>query len=78
VTFPGEVFTEIGLKVKSQSLYENTLILGVAGLFDGYLSTKEKYLDEGYASNGSFLAPGPDDVMINAARQLFKTVSIEE
>lgn len=78
VTFPSEVFTEIGLKVKQQSPYENTLILGVAGRFGGYLPTKEEYLEQGYASNGSPFAPGADDVMIDAARQLIKSVSTDD
>jgi neutral ceramidase len=75
VTFPSEVFTEIGLAVKKQSPYKNTFILGVAGDFGGYLPTAAEYLEQGYAVNGSPFAPEGEQVMIRASRELINRVS---
>jgi hypothetical protein len=75
VTFPGEVFTEIGLEVKKQSPYKNTFILGVAGDFGGYLPTAAEYLEQGYAVNGSPFAPECEQVMIRASHELINRVA---
>ncbi|MFL5772192.1 MAG: neutral/alkaline non-lysosomal ceramidase N-terminal domain-containing protein [Flavisolibacter sp.] len=75
VTFPSEVFTEIGLEVKQQSPYKNTFILGVAGDFGGYLPTAAEYLEQGYAVNGSPFAPECEQVMVHAAHELIIRVT---
>ncbi len=77
VTFPGEVFTEIGLAVKKQSPYKNTFILGVAGDFGGYVPTAAEYLEQGYAVNGSPFAPECEQVMIRASHELINRVAKE-
>ena len=77
VTFPSEVFTEIGLEVKQQSPYKNTFILGVAGDFGGYLPTASEYLEQGYAVNGSPFAPECEQVMVKAAHELISRVQDE-
>lgn len=74
VTFPSEVFTEIGLEVKKQSPYKNTFILGVAGDFGGYLPTAAEYLEQGYAVNGSPFAPECEQVIIRASHELINRV----
>jgi len=75
VTFPNEVFTEIGLKVKKQSLFKNTFILGVAGGFRFYIPTAAEYLEQGYAVNGSPFAPECEQVIIEASHELIMHVS---
>jgi len=77
VTFPCEVFTEIGLEVKKQSPYKNTFILGVAGGFSGYIPTAAEYLEQGYAVNGSPFAPECEQVMIRASHELINRVRQE-
>lgn len=74
VTFPSEVFTEIGLNVKHHSPYRNTFILGVAGDFGGYLPTASEYLEQGYAVNGSPFAPECEQVMYRSAQDLINRV----
>jgi neutral ceramidase len=75
VTFPCEVFTEIGLEVKKQSLYKNTFILGVAGGFTGYIPTSKEYLEQGYAVNGSPYAPECEQLIITASHELIDRLS---
>jgi len=74
VTFPAEVFTEIGLSVKQKSPYANTFILGVAGGFNGYIATAAEYIEGGYAVNGSPYAPQAEQAIIDASMELIKRV----
>jgi len=74
VTFPNEVFTEIGLAVKNQSPFENTFIIGVAGGHQGYIPTKAEFLEQGYAANGSPFAPETEDVLVKAAQKLINKI----
>jgi len=74
VTFPAEVFTEIGLSVKQKSPYANTFILGVAGGFNGYIATAAEYIEGGYAVNGSPYAPQAEQAIIDASMELINRV----
>ena len=74
VTFPAEVFTEIGLSVKQKSPFANTFILGVAGGFNGYIATAAEYIEGGYAVNGSPYAPQAEQALIDASMELINRV----
>ena len=74
VTFPGEVFTEIGLKVKQRSPLENTFIFGLAGAFDNYLPTAEEFKEEGYAALISPYSPNAEQVLIDSSLELIGAV----
>jgi hypothetical protein len=74
VTFPCEVFTEIGLKVKQQSPLENTFVLGCAGCFDEYLPTAAEFTEEGYAALISPFSPKAEQVLIDSSRELIGAV----
>lgn len=70
VTFPAEVFTEIGLTVKKMSPYENTFVFGVAGGYNGYIATAAEFIEGGYAVNGSPYAPQAEQAIIDASMDL--------
>ncbi len=74
VTFPNEIFTEIGVAVKEQSPFENTFILGVAGGHSGYIATAAEYVEGGYAVNGSPFAPEAEQVIIDSSLELISRV----
>ena len=74
VTFPNEIFTEIGLAVKEQSPYENTFIMGVAGGHSGYIGTAAEYVEGGYAVNGSPFAPEAEQVIIDSSVEMISRV----
>ncbi len=48
VTFPGEVYVEFGLKVKSLSPYRNTMVIGLANSQAGYIPKQEAFSQGGY------------------------------
>ena len=66
VTVPCEVFTEIGLKIKQQSPFEKTFVLGLASGHSGYIPTAEEYLEGGYAVVNTHYSPKCEQVTINA------------
>lgn len=74
VTFPTEVFTEIGLTVKKRSPYENTFVFGLAGGHGGYIATAAEYIEGGYAVNGSPYAPQAEQAIIDASMDLINRV----
>ncbi len=74
VTFPGEVFAEIGLKVKEKSPLENTFVLGLAGAFDNYLPTAEEFREEGYAALISPYSPRAEQALIDSSLELIGAV----
>ncbi|MHB9029683.1 MAG: neutral/alkaline non-lysosomal ceramidase N-terminal domain-containing protein, partial [Candidatus Latescibacterota bacterium] len=74
VTFPCEVFTEIGLKVKQQSPLEKTFVLGCAGCFDEYLPTAEEFREEGYAALISPFSPQAEQALIEYSLELIGAV----
>jgi hypothetical protein len=70
VTFPNEVYSEIGLAVKKLSPYKKTFVFTVAGGHGGYIPTAAEYLEGGYVANGSPFAPESEQVMINSSLKL--------
>ena len=75
VTFPNEVFTEIGKAVKEQSPFKKTFILGLASGHGGYIPTKEEYLEGGYAVNGTRFSPECEQVLIDSSRELINRLT---
>ena len=77
VTLPCEVFTEIGLKIKQQSPFEKTLLLGLAAGSPGYIPTAEEYLEGGYAVVNTHYSPKCENVTINACLELINKIKID-
>jgi len=74
VTFPAEVFSDIGVSVKNQSPFPNTFIFGVAGGYNGYIASAAEFLEGGYAVNGSPYAPQAEKIIIDASLELINRV----
>jgi len=74
VTFPCEVFSEIGLKVKKKSPLEKTFIIGLAGGRGGYIPTAEEYLEGGYAAVMTIYSPKCEEALINSSLNLISRV----
>lgn len=69
VTFPGEVFVEIGLAVKRRSPSCKTFVVGLAnaGRTGGYLPTKEAFSEGDYEVLASRYSEEAGEVLIEAA-----------
>ncbi len=75
VTFPVEVYSEIGLRAKEKSPLEKTFVIGLASGHGGYMPTKEEYLEGGYSGVMTRYSPKCEDVLINASEQLLAAVT---
>ena len=65
VTFPGELFSEIGLAIKNQSPYEKTYILGVTCGPGVYLPTAKEFIEGDYKVDGSAYSTKTEQVCID-------------
>lgn len=70
VTWPGEVFVEFALKLKS--MHPETFVITCAnGTTQGYLVTAEAVAEGGYeASSAAFLSPESPEILLNASSEL--------
>ena len=57
VTFPGEIFVEVGLNVKEQSPYEETFMAGYSNGYIHYAPTAEAYKEWAYEDMRCILSP---------------------
>jgi neutral ceramidase len=58
VAMPGEIFTEIGLSIKSQSAYDHTFLITYANGNVGYIPTEQDFTEGAYASSMAFAIYG--------------------
>ena len=75
VTFPNEVFTEIGLEMKERSPFEKTFVIGLASGHGGYIPTEAEFLEGGYASDMTRFGPKCGQVCIDASLELISRVA---
>jgi len=57
VTFPGEFFAEVGLRIKQRSPYPNTFVAGYSNGSIGYAPTADSYDKDTYEDSLTRLAP---------------------
>lgn len=73
VSFPAEVFSEIGLAVKKRSPFSRTFVIGLADESDvGYLPTAEEFKEENYEVLGSPFSPKAEQACIDASLSLLE------
>jgi hypothetical protein len=65
VTVPGELFVSLGLKIKHQSPFENTIIVGYANDAIGYIPSGEAYHGTGYEARRTQFAEGAGEYLVN-------------
>jgi hypothetical protein len=67
VTMPGEVFVELGLELKKQSPFDNTMVVQLANADIIYVPTKIAFSEGGYEPLNTRLAPGSGERIIEEA-----------
>jgi hypothetical protein len=70
LTFPGELYTEIGLKIKAASPFARTYIIDLANGSLGYLPTRKAISEGGYAEDVRHTDAGAEDVVISRSLEL--------
>jgi hypothetical protein len=70
VTFPGELFSEIGLAIKERSPLEKTYVIGLTCGPGGYLPSAREFLEGDYEVDGSTYSPLTEKVCIESSLSL--------
>jgi len=74
VSLPGEVFSEIGRRIKAGSSFSKTFCIGIANGYNGYLPTREEYRDGGYEVDGCMYSPGAEEACVRSALDIIDRV----
>ena len=75
VGLPGEVFVDLGLKIKKASPFATTLVIELCQDAPGYIPTKKAFAEGSYETVNSRIAPGGGEMMAEAAIRLLKELS---
>ena len=75
VTFPGELFSEIGLAIKDRSPLKKTYIIGLTCGPGGYLPSAKEFLEGDYEVNGSAYSPLTEKVCVESSLSLIKRIA---
>jgi hypothetical protein len=75
VTFPGELFAEIGLRIKKESPFKKTYILGLAAGEGGYLPASKEFTDGDYEVDGSDYGPQTENACVGFSLELIGRIT---
>ena len=67
---PGELFVELGMKLKQNSVFEHTFVISLANDYIGYIPTAKAFEEGSYESTFSPLAAGAGEMLIERALKL--------
>jgi len=73
VGLPGEIFSELGLTIKSKSRFRNTIIVELANDSIGYVPTKKAFREGSYEIVNSRVQPGGGEMLAEAAIRLLNS-----
>lgn len=74
LSFPGELFTEIGAAIKARSSFTHTYILGLANGAAGYVPTRQAVQEGGYAVDTRRVDEGAEQVVLTRSLDLLRAV----
>ena len=74
VTFPGELFSEIGLAIKNQSQYDKTFVIGVTCGPGGYLPVAKEFIEGDYEVNGSAYSAETEQFCILSSLDIIRRI----
>ncbi len=72
ISFPGELFTEIGMQIKSRSPFRHTYLIGLANGKIGYIPTRKAISEGGYAVDTRRLDVNAEDVIVAQSLALLR------
>lgn len=74
LSFPGELYTEIGMKIKAASPFSRTYIIGLANGYVGYVPTRRAIGEGGYAEDVRRVDADAEDVTVSESLELLHQV----
>lgn len=74
ISFPGELYTEIGMKIKAASPFLHTYIIGLANGYVGYVPTRKAIEEGGYAEDVRSVDADAEDAILSKSLELLNQV----
>ena len=74
LTFPGELYTEIGQAIKARSPFRRTFIIGLANGYIGYVPTRQAISEGGYAEETRRVDAAAEQVVVEHSLALLRSV----
>ena len=74
ISFPGELFTEIGMRIKATSPFRHTYILGLANGCVGYIPTRQAISEGGYEPETRETDDSAEDIIVDQSLTLLRRV----
>lgn len=77
VSLPGEIFVELGLAIKQDSPFSQTIIAELANGMVGYVPSRRAYAQGNYEVVSARCAEGSGELMVDAAVKMLKELHLE-
>jgi len=74
-SFPGELFTEIGMEIKAKSPFAHTYVIGLANGHLGYVPTRKAISEGGYAVDVRRVDADAEDVILSTSLELLQQMN---
>jgi hypothetical protein len=74
LAFPGELYTEIGLRIKAASPFAHTTIVGLADGYIGYVPTRQAIAEGGYAEDTRHVDADAEEIIVERSLSLLRSV----
>lgn len=75
VTLPGEVFVELGLAIKKDSPFKQTIVIELTNHASAYIPTTKAFKEGGYEVVNSRVQPGGGEALVEAAGRLLRKLA---
>ena len=77
VTFPGELFHEIGQQIKASTHSRYSYLVGYCNGSVGYLPTQQSHSEGGYEPNATPFAPVTEKTYVNGVQKLLSSMMVQ-
>ena len=74
LTFPGELYTEIGQHIKAHSPFRRTFIIGLANGYVGYVPTRKAIGEGGYAEDTRHVDETAEQLVVEHSLALLRSL----
>lgn len=74
ITFPGELYTEIGMAIKAQSPFKQTYVIGLANGYIGYVPTRKAIAEGGYSEDTRLVDASAEEITRRQSLALLRSV----
>lgn len=75
VALPGEVFVDLGLEIKKQSPFRNTLVIELSQMDAKYVPTEKAFREGSYETINSLFVPGTGERFVKEALACLEKLS---